>query len=231
MAGRPEQDAVLRQQGECLAARLRQLREARGWSREYLAGLSGVPVRTLVRLEAEGTAEPGFFTVAALATALDVSLDELARVARESVPGPGLVSVGYEGRSLERFVEALCEQQVATVADVRLTPVSRKPGFSKTRLSQALAEAGIEYRHLRGLGNPKENRPPFWEGRVEEGRRAFRRLLATEPAASQLQELIELAGRQRVAVLCFEQDESRCHRQVILEEARSTASLPVASLP
>ncbi|WP_434582308.1 DUF488 family protein, N3 subclade [Carbonactinospora thermoautotrophica] len=131
----------------------------------------------------------------------------------------------------ERFVEALCEQQVATVADVRLTPVSRKPGFSKTRLSQALAEAGIEYRHLRGLGNPKENRPPFWEGRVEEGRRAFRRLLATEPAASQLQELIELAGRQRVAVLCFEQDESRCHRQVILEEARSTASLPVASLP
>ncbi|WP_434582155.1 helix-turn-helix domain-containing protein [Carbonactinospora thermoautotrophica] len=105
MAGRPEQDAVLRQQGECLAARLRQLREARGWSREYLAGLSGVPVRTLVRLEAEGTAEPGFFTVAALATALDVSLDELARVARESVPGPGLVSVGYEGRSLERFVE------------------------------------------------------------------------------------------------------------------------------
>jgi hypothetical protein len=29
------------------------------------------------------------------------------------------------------------------VADVRLTPISRKKGFSKTRLGQALAEAGI----------------------------------------------------------------------------------------
>ncbi|PPJ18215.1 hypothetical protein C5E45_10195 [Nocardia nova] len=43
----------------------------------------------------------------------------------------------------------LAEAGVATVVDVRLTPISRKPGLSKTKLSAALAEAGIRYVHLR----------------------------------------------------------------------------------
>ncbi len=61
-----------------------------------------------------------------------------------SAIGPGLVSVGYEGRTVEDLVEVMVAQNVQVVADVRLTPLSRKPGLSKMRLSAALAEAGVD---------------------------------------------------------------------------------------
>ncbi|WP_235192961.1 DUF488 domain-containing protein [Streptomyces viridochromogenes] len=59
------------------------------------------------------------------------------------------------GRDIESFVASLLDSRIDVVADVRLTPISRKKGFSKTRLGQALAEAGMECTHLRGLGTPR----------------------------------------------------------------------------
>ncbi|MFE5214053.1 MULTISPECIES: DUF488 domain-containing protein [unclassified Streptomyces] len=92
-------------------------------------------------------------------------------------------------------MEQLLARNVRTVADVRLTPLSRKPGFSKTKLTGALAEAGIGYRHLRALGNPKENRPPFWEGRATEGRAVFRSMLNKDPAPQALSRIWRKQGR------------------------------------
>ena len=63
----------------------------------------------------------------------------------------GIVSVGYEGRQIDDFVAGLQRAGVRTVADVRLNAISRKPGFSKTRLRDALAAVGIGYVHMRSL--------------------------------------------------------------------------------
>jgi transcriptional regulator with XRE-family HTH domain len=210
-----------------LAQRVRALREARGWTRERLAKEAGIAVGTLARLESGGAIQPGFFTVGAVAEALEVSLDELFR---ETKVAPGLWSAGYEGRDIDSFVASLLDSRIDVVADVRLTPISRKKGFSKTRLGEALAEAGIEYTHLRGLGNPKDNRAPFWDGRLNVGRARFRGVLRSEEAQSDLDRLAEHARQSRVAVLCFEKDESRCHRQVVLETVRKRASVPVIPL-
>ncbi|MEU8805095.1 DUF488 family protein [Streptomyces violaceoruber] len=210
-----------------LAQRVRALREARGWTRERLAKEAGIAVGTLARLESEGAIQPGFFTVGAVAEALEVSLDELFR---ETKVAPGLWSAGYEGRDIDSFVASLLDSRIDVVADVRLTPISRKKGFSKTRLGEALAEAGIEYTHLRGLGNPKDNRAPFWDGRLNVGRARFRGVLRSEEAQSDLDRLAEHARQSRVAVLCFEKDESRCHRQVVLETVRKRASVAVIPL-
>jgi uncharacterized protein (DUF488 family) len=62
---------------------------------------------------------------------------------------PGLLSVGYEGRTAQSLVQLLVDAGVDVVVDVRLTPLSRKPGLSKTRLGELLADVGVEYRHLR----------------------------------------------------------------------------------
>jgi transcriptional regulator with XRE-family HTH domain len=210
-----------------LAQRVRALREARGWTRERLAKEAGIAAGTLARLESEGAIQPGFFTVGAVAEALEVSLDELFREAKVT---PGLWSAGYEGRDIDSFVASLLDSRIDVVADVRLTPISRKKGFSKTRLGQALAEAGIEYTHLRGLGNPKDNRAPFWDGRLDVGRARFRGVLRSDEAQSDLDRLAEQARQSRVAVLCFEKDESRCHRQVVLEAVRKRAAVPVLPL-
>ncbi|MER7873198.1 DUF488 family protein [Streptomyces solisilvae] len=213
-----------------LAQRVRVLREGRGWTRERLAKEAGIAVGTLDHLESEGAREPGFFTVGAVAEALAISLDDLFQAAQVSPVTPGLWSAGYEGRDIDSFVTSLVDSRISVVADVRLTPISRKKGFSKTRLGEALAEAGIDYTHLRGLGNPKDNREPFWDGRVEVGRARFRGLLQSEKAQSDLDRLAEHARQSRVAVLCFEKDENRCHRQVVLETVRSRVSVPVNPL-
>lgn len=130
---------------------------------------------------------------------------------------PRLVSIGYEGRSAEDLVSELCAQGVDVLVDVRLTPSSRKPGLSKRRLAERLAEAGIDYLHLKALGNPKENRQPFWDGRVSDGCQAFDALLASEEPQAALQTIVKLMDSSTVAILCFERDHDRCHRQVVTE--------------
>jgi uncharacterized protein (DUF488 family) len=131
------------------------------------------------------------------------------------VPGR-IYSVGYEGFELKGLVESLVSAGVSLVVDVRLTPLSRKRGFSGKSLSAKLHQVGIAYRHEVDLGNPSDNRDAFRHGDVEEGRRRMRALLANgaEPA---LRRLVEEARKGRVAVLCVERSRLRCHRQVITD--------------
>lgn len=130
---------------------------------------------------------------------------------------PRLVSIGYEGRTAEDLVDELTEQGVRVLVDVRLTPLSRKPGLSKRRLTERLAEAGIDYLHLKALGNPKENRQPFWDGRVKDGCEAFNDLLDSDEPQAALQTIADLTATGTVAILCFERDHDRCHRQVVTD--------------
>jgi transcriptional regulator with XRE-family HTH domain len=56
------------------------LREARGpRSMAEIAAVSGVPAETLRKIETGRIATPAFFTVAALADALGLSLEEITR--------------------------------------------------------------------------------------------------------------------------------------------------------
>src|SRR3954453_16129144 len=76
----------------------------------------------------------------------------------------GLVTTGYEGRSSEQLIADLSTMDVSIVADVRLTPLSRKPGLSRRTLSEAVESAGMSYVHLPELGNPRDNREAFRAG-------------------------------------------------------------------
>ncbi|MET9268858.1 DUF488 domain-containing protein [Kribbella sp. NPDC003557] len=133
----------------------------------------------------------------------------------------GILSVGYEGRSQQDLLDVLRSHGATVVVDIRLNPISRKPGLSKTRLAEALSEAGIEYRHLKALGNPRTNRSPFHEGRVAEGCEEFRKLLAAPEAESALQQIVDESRNTTLAVLCFEKSHEQCHRQVIVDETNS----------
>jgi uncharacterized protein (DUF488 family) len=140
-----------------------------------------------------------------------------------------IVSVGYEGRDVDSFVTDLAGWGVGVLVDVRLNAVSRRRGFSKTKLREALTGAGIEYLHLRALGNPKDNRAPFHRGRADQGRAVYVGLVEQSPQAQDaLDDLVTLTGRGVVAVMCFEADEDRCHRQVVtslVAERAGTAAL------
>lgn len=130
---------------------------------------------------------------------------------------PKLFTVGYEGRSLDELVEALRVAGVERLVDVRELPLSRRRGFSKTTLGEVLREAGIEYVHVKALGNPKPNRERYWSGDVEGGAAVYRKHL-NNGSRSALVELAESLGENAACLLCFERDHTECHRDVIVEE-------------
>ena len=151
---------------------------------------------------------------------LSSAVGRLRRASRSGLKF-GIVSVGYEGRDLADFVDLLVANQVGTLADVRLNAISRRVGFSKTRLAQALRDAGIEYVHLRCLGNPKENRERFRKGPLEEGIAHFRKVLASPEAEEALIDLGSKASSEVVGVMCFEADHRHCHRDVVVADLLS----------
>jgi uncharacterized protein (DUF488 family) len=126
-----------------------------------------------------------------------------------------LVSIGYEGKTVHDLVTQLLAQDVEVLVDVRLTPLSRKPGLSKTKLSEALAAVGIRYVHHRALGNPKDNRAGFRAGEPQ-ARVRYREMLDTAAATDALAHVCELLDGGVVALLCFEQDHVECHRDIVV---------------
>lgn len=127
-----------------------------------------------------------------------------------------VATIGYEGTTLPRLVEALRAEGVDLLVDVRAVASSRRPGFSKSRLAAAVGGVGIGYLHLRGLGTPAEGRAAARAGRHDEMKKVFREQLATPEARDELETLAGLvrSGR-RVCLLCFEADPAHCHRSLV----------------
>lgn len=131
-------------------------------------------------------------------------------------PTPQIVSVGYEQRDIDEFVELLQQCDVDLLIDVRLNAISRKPGFSKTALGDRLRDSGIDYRHERSLGNPKANRDGFRRGEAE-ARDIFVSHLHAQ-ATQSLEAVRRLSEQVTVALMCYERDHATCHRSSIVEE-------------
>ena len=127
-----------------------------------------------------------------------------------------IFTIGYEATTMGDFIEALTAAGVERVIDVRALPLSRRPGFSKTPLRGALAEAGIDYVHLRALGTPAAGREAARKGRHEELRRIYDGQLELPEAIAQGAQMLELASERPSALLCFERDPAGCHRTLLL---------------
>lgn len=130
---------------------------------------------------------------------------------------PTLWTIGYERLLPPELVAELEAAGVRRLIDVRFRPQSRRPGMSKTRLGELLAEHGIAYEHRRSLGTPADMRWLFHHNRVTEGREQFRRHIE-ETAAPELDELAaELDSAPPTALMCLEADPAGCHRSVLAE--------------
>ena len=195
-----------------------------GLTLEQLASLARVSRSTLVKIESGATPDPGFAVVSRLlhnSGATNLSITQLHERVM-TMWQPRLVGVGYEGLSVDDLVERLRAMHVSVVADVRRNPNSRKPGLSKTALGTHLRTARIEYHHFPCLGNPKANRAAYADPGDDTPRDQFRQLLNAPSAQEDLARLRALAKTEVVGVLCFEADETLCHRQQVLTAAAAS---------
>jgi uncharacterized protein (DUF488 family) len=126
-----------------------------------------------------------------------------------------LRTIGYEMATQAAVIACLSTAKVAVVIDVRAVASSRRAGFSKRLLAASLAEAGIDYVHLRALGTPKAGRQAARAGRIAEMRAIFEAHLAEPEAQLALAEAAGIAADRPAALLCFEADAARCHRRIV----------------
>ena len=127
-----------------------------------------------------------------------------------------IFTIGYEATTMGEFLDVLAFAGVQRVIDVRALPLSRRPGFSKSPLRAALAEAGIDYVHLKALGTPAAGREAARAGRQEELERIYAGQLELPEAIAQGAEMLALALDKPSALLCFERDPAACHRSLLL---------------
>ena len=127
-----------------------------------------------------------------------------------------IFTIGYESTTVAEFIGALQSAGVKRVIDVRAGPNSRRPGFSKTPLRNALAEEGIDYVHLRALGTPADGRAAARAGRHDDLERIYAGQLELPEAIAQGAQMVDLAKEQPSALLCYEREPSGCHRTLLL---------------
>jgi len=136
-----------------------------------------------------------------------------------------IFTIGYEGATMGEFLSALQEAGVGRVIDVRAVPNSRRPGFSKTSLRNALAEGGIDYVHLRALGTPAAGREAARAGRKAELERIYAGQLETPEAMAEGAMMLDLAAERPSALLCYERDPACCHRTLLWQALAPDAAI------
>jgi uncharacterized protein (DUF488 family) len=127
-----------------------------------------------------------------------------------------IFTIGYEKATQPELIAALQAAGVRRVIDVRALPLSRRPGFSKNILRNGLAEAGIDYVHLKALGTPADGREAARKGRHADLERIYAGQLELPEAIVAGAEMRELAAEKPSALLCYEREPSGCHRTLLL---------------
>ena len=137
---------------------------------------------------------------------------------------PILMTIGYEGFSLERYIKQLIYNDIRVLCDVRKNAFSMKYGFSKAILQKACEGVGIKYIHVPELGIESENRKTLktqedYDRLFEEYERTT--LQNNRKALLYVRSIID--REKRICLTCFEKDPRQCHRTRV---AKALMELP-----
>ncbi|MDX1611454.1 MAG: DUF488 domain-containing protein [Candidatus Thermoplasmatota archaeon] len=113
-----------------------------------------------------------------------------------------VLTIGYEGKTLDGVLSELSAQELTRIIDVRAVAESSVPGFSRDELAQALAGEGLDYVHLGSLGDfQPEPYTDYME--TDDWAKAYSRLVE------------ELDKPGRACILSKPAAVERCHRRFL----------------
>ena len=126
---------------------------------------------------------------------------------------PDFYTIGYSGREIDEFINIVKEAGIATLVDIRFTPVSQfKPKFSKNNLRRLLETNGILYIHKPEWGVPrdireysigKKTRDDIWNW--------YDLNVLPNVITKNLDEFFN-SMEHPIALMCVEHDPTECHR-------------------
>jgi len=127
---------------------------------------------------------------------------------------PRLYSIGHSNVALEDLLCLLESHGIEVVADVRSSPRSRYvPHFDARPLQSALAQQEIKYV---SLGRQLGGRPDDDEFYDEQGHVRYDQVARSQAFQAGIDRVLKGAGNYRVALLCSEEDPSKCHRHLLI---------------
>lgn len=133
----------------------------------------------------------------------------------------GIVTIGYEGKTIDKFLYELIKNKIGIVADVRKNAYSMKFGFQRNKLKSYLEKIGIDYIHMPELGIPSDSRKNL--NSYEDYQVLFagyRQEIETKMDC--LERIKSIGQKKKVSLMCFEKDVKFCHRGVIAERLRES---------
>lgn len=128
-------------------------------------------------------------------------------------------TIGHSNRPIEEFMDLLRQNEIACVLDIRTVPKSRhNPQFGQDVLPATLAAAGIEYRHMAGLGGLRHARKDSPNGAWRNASfRGYADYMQTDEFAENVAAVVALARTTRCVLMCAESVPWRCHRSMVAD--------------
>ncbi len=126
-----------------------------------------------------------------------------------------IYTIGYEGISIEIYINKLIKNNIKLLCDVRKNPFSRKFGFSSKTLSNILSKLNIDYAHIPQLGIESYKRQNLND--KKDYKKLFAEYKITLPSKQKaLYQVINLQKQyKRIALTCFEKHHNDCHRHCV----------------
>jgi uncharacterized protein (DUF488 family) len=149
--------------------------------------------------------------------------DELKKV-KNQIPSSSknaLFTIGYEGISIEQYINKLIKEDVKVLCDVRKNSFSMKYGFSKSQLKMACEGVGIEFIHIPEVGIVSDKRKELntqedYDVLFDE----YKKTIIPNTLDQQEMILNLINDHKRIAITCFEKDICQCHRKHLAEAIR-----------
>ena len=129
----------------------------------------------------------------------------------------GVYTIGYEGFSIDGFMQKLISNNIKTLVDVRKIAFSMRREFCKTNLQEALHEAGIKYIRMAEVGIPSKNRKELLPlGKKDELFVWYKDTILPQ-CAFQASSIADLVSKENIVLMCYEKDSKDCHRSLFAE--------------
>jgi uncharacterized protein (DUF488 family) len=126
-------------------------------------------------------------------------------------------TIGHSDHTTAAFIDLLRRHAITRVVDVRSQPYSRwAPQFNRETLARDLEDAGIAYRFMGDALGGRPADPALYDPGQE--RPDYERLAQTPAYLLGIDQLLELARSERVAVMCGEGDHRHCHRHLLVAQ-------------
>jgi uncharacterized protein (DUF488 family) len=151
------------------------------------------------------------------------------RKKKRPIAEKAIYTAGYEGKTVDEFLNLLMESGISRLIDVRFNPISRRYGFHKSTLARLCGYLGIDYQHIPELGIPGSERDDL--GSSAKYASLFNNYRNSLPSRENaLLNVIGLLENAPSVLVCMEADPVFCHRNVLAQHLTSLIDMRIKHL-